>query len=372
MAARTKKAAGKERAQAAASSSAVAKIQSSAAALRSQLRTAIGDDSIPDPLAQGKVVAFPSGLLSLDLATGVGGWPRARVNYIAGPKGGGKTTLALRAIAAEQRRLPDAQHALVDVENAYTESLAQLCEVDTDPEKFIVVRPDTAEDAFKACMILLGFDEKGRVWTQNPKRAPVATLVYDSWAGSPTEEVGMATLARVGAMWWPKMASVIRKSNALFFVINQIRLKPGVLFGNPEYEPGGEALQHAISGVRMTVHKTEVVKGPDKQDIAHTMSVKIGKSKVSAPQAPFRMKFSYYTGFDELSDAKSVLDLRHVSLKEAENGTGNYLAFKDPKTGETLARGNGENAFLDEMRTDPDVAERFIAYAREMALGLAA
>lgn len=338
--------------------------------LRASLRNGVGADALPDPLAQGHITAHTSGLLSLDLALGVGGWPRGRVNYLAGPKSSGKTTLTLKKIAVEQQRVPDAVHALVDVEQAYSESLAHLCEVDTDPNRFIVVQPDTAEDAFKASMLLMGFDssDKGRTWDQ--KRSPVSTLVYDSWAGSPTEEVGMATLARVGSMWWPKMASCIRKSDLLFFVINQIRMKPGVLFGNPEYEPGGEALQHAISGARITVHKVEVEKNSDKREIGHTMSVKIGKSKVGAPGGMAKLRFNYYTGFDYLSDAMSVLDLRKVSLKEKADG--NVLVFPDPQTGEILARGNGEKQFLDELRTDPDAAEKFLAFARECAFGKAA
>lgn len=333
--------------------------------LRSALRSGVGADAIPDPLAQGAVTAHSSGLLSLDIALGIGGWPRGRVCYLAGPKSSGKTTLTLKAIATEQKRVPNAIHALVDVEQAYSESLAHLCEVDTDPDRFIVVQPETAEDAFKACMMLMGYDsdDKGRVWTQ--KRDSVSTLVYDSWAGSPTEEVGMATLARVGSMWWPKMTSTIRKTDTLFFVINQIRMKPGVMFGNPEYEPGGEALQHAIS-LRLTVHKTQVEKDANKREVAHTMLVKVGKNKVAAPHARAELKFNYFTGFDELSDAKSVLDLKGVSLKEREGG--NILLFRDPDTGDDLVRGNGEAAFMDELRTNPDAAEKFLAFARNAAL----
>lgn len=364
--ARTKRASETEGSRETAASSDIRKL---AAEMRATLRNGVGEDAMPDPLAQGHVTAHTSGLLSLDLALGIGGWPRARVNYLAGPKSSGKTTLTLKKISVEQARLPNSIHALVDVEQAYSESLAHLCEVNTDPDRFIVVQPHTAEDAFKACMMLMGHDttDKGRTWEQ--KRQGVSTLVYDSWAGSPTEEVGMATLARVGAMWWPKMTSVIRQTDSLFFVINQIRLKPGVVFGNPEYEPGGEALQHAIS-MRATVHKVEVEKNADKREIGHMMKVKIGKNKVGAPGGEAKLRFNYYTGFDYLSDAMSVLDFKKVSLKEKPDG--NVLVFIDPESGEVLARGNGEKAFLDEMRTDPDTAQKFLEYARQQALGVAA
>lgn len=324
---------------------------------RNLISSKVNAEAVPDVLAVSSVQSASSGLRSLDLALGIGGWARGRINYIAGPQHSGKTALALLEVAVEQQRDAEAVCAIIDIEHAYSESLAQVLGVDTSPDRFLVIRPETAEEACKVAMYLMGYecDAKGRVWKQVRKGCSV--IIYDSWAGSPTEEVGMATLARVGAEWWPKLSMTVGRSNTLFFCINQIREKPGVMFGNPEYEPGGRALEHARS-IQVQVHKVgEVEKDGAGVRIGHDIKVYIAKNKLAPPFKTAYVHLNYYSGFDLLADAKSTLDLLKVSLKETEGG--NILVFE---SGDVKVRANGEKAFLDEIRFDPEAAEAFLSY----------
>jgi len=330
---------------------------------RRLLADTLGKDSVPDPLAVTQVDVYPTGLPSLDRALGVGGWAKGRIHMIAGPQHSGKTALALLGVATIQRAKPDSICAIIDIEGAYSESLAELVGVDVNPDRFIVIRPDTAEASCMAALSLMGLDskDKGRTWQR--VRPSIDALIYDSWAGSPTDEVGMATLARAGSVWWPKVSLEVTKSKVVFFLVNQIRLKPGVMFGNPEYDPGGEAVKHA----RSTFLKVHAVgdKGKDAYgaQIWHTLKLYVAKNKVAPPFKTVYAVLHYKNGFDQLADAYSLLEQKGVSMLETVGGNMHVFSYTPEGMKPVKIRANGKDKFLDELRFDPEAAEAFVLLA---------
>jgi recombination protein RecA len=337
-------------------------------ALRAGLRKIQGDRAVPEPENLLNVPVTSTGLVSLDLALGIGGYPKGRMTYMAGPKHVGKTVLALLGVATIQRDDPTAVGAIIDVEHAYTESLAKVCGVDTDPARFIVIRPETAEKAIDAALYLMGFDTKddGRTWNQ--ARPSIAAIIYDSWAGSPTEEVGMAVLARVGAERLPHLSMCISRADCTFFMINQIRMKPGQMFGNPEYEPGGEALKHAYS-IQLQLHKVgEVQKDASGVQCGHTIKVFIAKNKCAPGYKTVYVDLNYFSGFDAVKDAFSAAQLLGLDFKEKAGG--NILLFSGEYEGETCEiRANGETNFLNALRTDAVAGAAFLEYVSAQIRG---
>lgn len=338
-------------------------VRGDADALRKMLRNNLGAAAVPEPEAISHVETRSTGLQSLDLALGIGGYPKGRMSYIAGPKHSGKTALALLGVAAEQLADPEAILAIVDIEHAYSESLASVCGVDISPERFIVIRPESAEQACDAALNLMGFTskDKGRTWQRESQS--VNGIIYDSWAGSPTENVGLAELARVGAARMPHLSMSISRANCLFWMINQIRLKPGVMFGNPEYEPGGEALKHAYS-IHLQVHKIgEVEKDSAGIQIGHTMKIFIAKNKCGPGYRTVHANLNYFSGFDRVKDAFAACAQLGVDFKESPGG--NILVFASDNHGDPIAvRANGEKAFLESLRLDVGAQEALYAFTR--------
>lgn len=327
--------------------------------LRALLSKSLGKEAVPDPLGVSKVDVYSTGLVSLDRALGVGGWAKARIHMIAGPQHSGKTALALLGVATLQREKPDAICAIIDIEGAYSESLAQLVGVNTDPARFIVIRPATAEQSCMAALNLMGLESKddGRTWTR--VRPSIDGIIYDSWAGSPTEEVGMAVLAREGSKWWPKVSLEVTRSGVVFWLINQIRFKPGVMFGNPEYDPGGEAVKHARS-TYLQVHAVgDKQKNSVGEQIGHQVKLYVAKNKVAPPFKTVYAMLNYFTGFDQLADAYMVLEQKGIDLRETPGG--NILKFSH---NDNTVRENGKDKFLDALRGDPDMAEAFVEFAQ--------
>ncbi len=214
----------------------------------------------------------PSGSISLDIALGVGGYPKGRIVEIYGPESGGKTTMALQAIAEVQRRGGNA--AFIDAEHALDPVYAKAIGVNID--ELILSQPDTGEQALEIVEALV-------------RSAAIDVIVIDSVAALvPQAEIAgemgdshVGLQARLMSQALRKLSGVINKSNTTAIFINQLREKVGVMFGNPEVTPGGRALKF-YSSVRLDIRRSEQLK-MDGEFVGNRTKIKVVKNKMAPP-----------------------------------------------------------------------------------------
>ena len=266
-----------------------------------------------------KVELIPSGALSLDLALG-GGYPKGRIIEIYGPESSGKTTLALHAIAEVQKAGGTA--AFVDAEHALDPSYAKKLGVDTD--NLLISQPDNGEQALEITETLVRSNAVDLIVVDS-----VAALVPQAEIDGDMGDSHMGLQARLMSQALRKLTGIINKSKATVIFINQIRMKIGVMFGNPETTTGGNALKFYAS-VRMDIRRIGQIKG-DGDDIAgNRTKVKIVKNKIAAPFRTAEFDIMYNEGISKTGD---VLDL--AALHEVVEKSGAFYKYN----GETIGQG---------------------------------
>lgn len=279
------------------------------------------------------VETVPSGSLAVDLALGVGGYPRGRIVEIYGPESGGKTTLSLQAIAEAQRNGGIA--AFIDAEHALDMEYARKLGVKT--EDLLISQPDTGEQALEIAETLVRSGAMDVIVVDS-----VAALVPKSEIEGEMGDAQMGAQARLMSQALRKLTAAVAKSKTILIFINQIRMKIGVFFGNPETTTGGNALKFYAS-VRLDIRRTNPIKKGE-EVIGSRTRVKVVKNKVAAPFKQAEFDLIYGVGIDKVGD---ILDLA------SDNGivekSGAWYAYKGEKIGQ------GREAAVEFLKTNPKI-----------------
>ncbi len=265
-----------------------------------------------------KVDVIPTGSLSLDLALGVGGVPRGRVVEIFGPESSGKTTLALHIIAEAQKRGGTA--AFVDAEHAMDPEYAKNLGVNTDD--LLVSQPDTGEQALEITETLVRSNAVDVIVIDS-----VAALVPKAEIEGEMGDSHMGLQARLMSQALRKLAGAISKSKATVIFINQIRMKLGILFGNPETTPGGNALKF-YSSIRLDIRRVKQIKEGDNA-IGNHVRVKVVKNKVAPPFKVAEFDIMYGTGISREGDLLELALKYGLIIK-----SGAWFTYKNNKIGQ--------------------------------------
>ena len=290
------------------------------------------------------VELLPSGSLSLDLALG-GGYPKGRIIETYGPESSGNTTLALHAIAEIQKQ--GGQAAFIDAEHALDPAYAKKIGVDT--ANLLISQPDNGEQALEVCETLVRSNAVDLIVVDS-----VAALVPQAEIDGDMGEAQMGLQARLMSQAMRKLTGIISKSRATVIFINQIRMKIGVMFGNPETTTGGNALKFYAS-VRVDIRRIGQIKDGD--NIAgNRTKVKIVKNKIAAPFRTAEFDIMYNEGISKSGD---VLDLgvQYGVIDKA----GAFFKYN----GDTL--GQGREAVKKLFREKPELMAEIEAKVRESA-----
>ena len=292
------------------------------------------------------VEAIPTGSLALDAALGIGGVPKGRIIEIYGPESSGKTTLALHILAQAQKQ--GGEVAFVDAEHALDPDYAAALGVDTD--NMLVSQPDTGEQALEITDALV-------------RSGAVDAIVVDSVAALvPKQEIEgemgdtfVGLQARLMSQALRKLAGTISKTNCVVIFINQLRMKIGVMYGNPETTTGGNALKF-YSSVRLDVRRVEAIKEGGNV-IGNKTRVKVVKNKVAPPFREAYFDIMYGEGISkwgELVDLAVQMDIVQKS--------GSWFSMGDERIGQ------GKDSVKNFLINNPDIAETVEAKVREQLL----
>ena len=290
-----------------------------------------------------EVDAVSSGSLSLDIALGIGGYPKGRIVEIYGPESSGKTTFALHAIAEVQKN--GGRAAFIDAEHALDPVYAKNLGVNID--ELLLSQPDTGEQALEICDALV-------------KSGAISIVVIDSVAALVPQaeiegEMGdnhVGLQARLMSQALRKLSGTINKTNTIAIFINQLREKVGVLFGNPETTTGGRALKF-YSSIRMDVRRSEAIKQGENV-IGSFTKVKIVKNKVAPPFKTANIEIMYGTG---ISKEGEIIDLA------VEDGliekSGSWYSYNGDKIGQ------GRETVKAMLKENPKMAQELENKIRE-------
>jgi recombination protein RecA len=303
---------------------------------------ALGDDA-----AAPGVEVIPTGSLALDLALGVGGYPRGRVVEIYGPESSGKTTLALHAVAEAQRAGGTA--AFIDAEHAFDRTYARGLGVQT--EGLLVSQPDTGEQALDIVDMLTRSGAVDLVVVDS-----VAALVPKAEIEGDMGDAHMGLQARLMSQALRKLTAVTYKTGTTLLFVNQLRQKIGVVFGNPETTTGGNALKFYAS-VRLDVRRVGQVKAGE-EIVGSRTRVKVVKNKLASPFREAEFEIRWGAGVD------APLDLIDVAIERGlVEKNGSHLSFG----GEHL--GQGRERAREALMGQPELVARLRAAVHASVVG---
>ncbi len=308
-----------------------------------QINKAFGDGAIRrlGDTSTVNVELVSSGSLSLDLALG-GGYPKGRILEIYGPESSGKTTLTLHAIAEVQRLGGTA--AFIDAEHALDPAYAKRLGVDTD--NLLVSQPDNGEQALEIAETLVRSNAVDLVVIDS-----VAALVPQAEIDGDMGDSHMGLQARLMSQALRKLTGIINKSHTTVIFINQIRMKIGVMFGNPETTTGGNALKFYAS-VRLDIRRTGQIKNGE-EIIGNRTKVKVVKNKIAPPFRVAEFDIMYNEGISKTGD---VLDL--AVLHNIVGKSGAWFDYGDAKIGQ------GREASKQFLKENPEILAEIEAKVR--------
>ncbi len=286
--------------------------------------------------AVADVDAISTGSLGMDLAMGVGGYPRGRVVEIYGPESSGKTTLTLHAIAEAQKKGGIA--AFIDAEHAFDRFYAEKLGIDI--ENLIISQPDNGEQALEIADNLI-------------RSGAIDIIVVDSVAAlTPKSEIEgemgdskMGLHARLMSQALRKLTSSISKTNCTVIFINQLREKIGVMFGNPETTTGGNALKFYAS-VRVDIRRSTQIKDSNSNVLGNKTRVKIVKNKVAPPFKTAEFDIMYGLGISKIGEIIDI-GVDYEIIKKS----GSWFSYQDTKLGQ------GRDAVKTLLKDNPDLME---------------
>mgnify|MGYP004579090389 FL=1 len=284
-----------------------------------------------------------SGSLTLDIALGVGGYPKGRIIEIYGPESSGKTTFALEAIAEVQKA--GGRAAFIDAEHALDPVYAKNLGVDIN--ELLLSQPDTGEQALEICEALVRSEAINIVVIDS-----VAALVPQAEIEGEMGDSHVGLQARLMSQALRKLSGTINKTNTIAIFINQLREKVGVLFGNPETTPGGRALKF-YSTIRLDVRRGEQIKNGDNV-IGNKTNVKVVKNKVAPPFKTAQVEIMYGTGVSR--EAEILYLASEIGIVDK---SGAWYAYKGEKIGQGK---ENAKAFL---RDNPTIKEEIEQKVRE-------
>ncbi len=289
------------------------------------------------------VDAIPTGSLALDIALGIGGVPRGRIIEVYGPESSGKTTLAQHIVAECQKRGGIA--AYVDAEHALDPEYARNLGVQVDD--LLISQPDTGEQALDITEELVRSGAVDVVVVDS-----VAALVPKAEIEGSMEDQQMGLQARLMSKALRKLTGIIGKTNTTVIFINQLRMKIGVMYGNPETTTGGNALKYYAS-VRLEIKRTEGLKG-DGEEIGNHVRVRVLKNKVAPPFRTAEFDIIFGKGICKIGN---ILDVA-VNLNIV-NKAGSWFSFKDEKLGQ------GRDKAKEFLAANPEILDEIEKLVRE-------
>ncbi len=291
------------------------------------------------------VEAISSGSLGLDIALGVGGYPKGRVIEIYGPESSGKTTLTLHAIAECQKKGGIA--AFIDAEHAFDRFYAENLGVDI--ENLIISQPDHGEQALEIADNLIRSGAIDMVIIDS-----VAALTPKSEIEGEMGDSKMGLHARLMSQALRKLTASISKTNCTVIFINQLREKIGIMFGNPETTTGGNALKFYAS-IRLDIRRSTQIKSSDGVVMGNKTRVKIVKNKVAPPFKLAEFDIMYGEGISKVGE---VIDLAVES--EIINKSGSWFSYEGTKLGQ------GRDAVKTLLKDNPDLMETLETKLKEV------
>jgi len=294
---------------------------------------------------QMKVEAIPTGSLSLDLALGVGGIPKARITEIFGPESSGKTTLCQHIVAECQAQGGVA--AFIDMEHALDPVYAAKCGVNID--ELLISQPDTGEQAFEIAETLVRSGAVDLIVIDS-----VAALVPRSEIEGDMGDPTMGAQARLMSQALRKLGGAISQTKTALIFTNQLRQKIGIVFGNPETTTGGQALKFYAS-IRLDVRRVQSIK-VGAEIVGNRVRVRVVKNKVSAPFRAAEFDIMYNEGISKSGD---ILDL--ATSMEVIDKRGSFYSYKEQRLGQ------GREASKTFLMQNPEIMKEIEMTVRNLA-----